>query len=141
MEKRVFRKDDIIVVPDFGNEEGTMIEVAEKSLLWLRFRTIGSQCHASEPSLGRNAFVAASHLVTKLGDLYHIFDTVDPLYYPPISTFEPTSKDANVPNINTIPGKDVFHMDCRILPQYNLDEVISNIRAMADEVEKHSMFP
>ena len=136
MEKRVFRKDDIIVVPDFGNDEGTMIEVAEKSLLWLRFRTIGRQCHASEPSLGRNAFVAASHLVTKLGDLYHIFDAVDPLYYPPTSTFEPTSKDANVPNINTIPGEDVFHMDCRILPQYNLDEVTSKIRAMAGEVEK-----
>jgi len=134
--KKMFRKDDIIVVPDFGNEEGTMIEVAEKSLLWLRFRTVGMQCHASEPSLGRNAFVAASHLVIKLGDLYHIFDVVDPLYYPPISTFEPTSKDANVPNVNTIPGEDIFHMDCRILPQYNLDEVMSKVRAMADEVEK-----
>ena len=136
MGKKIFRKDDIIVVPDFGNEEGTMIEVAEKSLLWLRFRTVGMQCHASEPSLGRNAFVAASHLVAKLGDLYNIFDAVDPIYYPPTSTFEPTSKDANVPNINTIPGEDVFHMDCRILPQYNLDEIMSKIRAMADEVEK-----
>ena len=136
MDKKIFRKDDIIVVPDFGNEEGTMIEIAEKSLLWLRFRTVGMQCHASEPSLGKNAFVAASHLVTKLGDLYHIFDTVDPLYYPPTSTFEPTSKDANVPNINTMPGEDVFHMDCRILPQHDLDEVMSKIRIMADEVEE-----
>ncbi|MBW2557497.1 MAG: M20 family metallo-hydrolase [Deltaproteobacteria bacterium] len=136
MEKKIFRKDDIIVVPDFGNEKGAMIEVAEKSLLWLRFRTVGMQCHASEPSLGRNAFVAASHLVAKLGDLYHMFDAIDPLYYPPTSTFEPTSKAANVPNINTIPGEDVFHMDCRILPQYDLDEVMSKVRAMADEVEK-----
>ena len=136
MKKKIFRKNDILVVPDFGNEEGTMIEVAEKSTLWLRFKTVGMQCHASEPSLGRNAFVAASHLVTELGNLYHIFDAVDPLYYPPISTFEPTSKDANVPNINTIPGEDVFHVDCRILPQYDLDEVMSKIRAMADEVEK-----
>ncbi|MDD5723592.1 MAG: M20 family metallo-hydrolase [Syntrophales bacterium] len=136
MKKKLFKKDDIIVVPDAGDEEGSMIEVAEKSLLWLRFRTIGVQCHASRPSLGRNAFTAASHLVTKLGDLYHIFDKTDPLYRPGTSTFEPTKKDANVPNINTIPGDDVFYLDCRILPDYNLVEVMSKVRAMADEVEQ-----
>ncbi|MEA3470712.1 MAG: M20 family metallo-hydrolase, partial [Thermodesulfobacteriota bacterium] len=135
MEKKLFRKNDIIVVPDFGNEEGTMIEVAEKSLLWLRFKTAGIQCHASEPSLGRNAFTAASHLVTKLSDLYRIFDRIDPIYSPPMSTFEPTRKDANVPNINTIPGEDIFYLDCRILPDYNLVEIMSKIRAMADSVE------
>ncbi len=136
IEEKIFRKDDIIVVPDFGNSKGTMIEVAEKSLLWLRFKTLGIQCHASEPSIGRNAFVAASHLVTKLGELYRMFDAVDPLYYPHTSTFEPTSKTANVSNINTIPGEDVFHMDCRILPRYDLADVIAEIRAMADEVER-----
>jgi len=136
LENSLFKEDDIIVVPDFGNEEGTIIEVAEKSLLWLRFNTIGKQCHASHPSLGKNAFVAASHLVTKLGDLYTIFNDGDPLYHPPTSTFEPTSKEANVPNINTIPGEDVFHLDCRILPRYTPDEVISTIRAMADQVEE-----
>jgi len=136
MKKRLFKKDDIIVVPDFGDEEGSMIEVAEKSLLWLRFKTVGIQCHASEPSLGRNAFTAASHLVTRLGDLYHIFDRIDPLYHPATSTFEPTRKNANVPNINTIPGDDVFYLDCRILPDYDLVEVMSKIRTMADEVEQ-----
>jgi len=136
MKKKLFKKDDIIVVPDFGNEEGSMIEVAEKSLLWLRFKTAGIQCHASEPSLGRNAFTAASHLVTRLGDLYTIFDKTDPLYHPATSTFEPTRKDANIPNINTIPGDDVFYLDCRILPDYDLVRVMSSIRAMADDVEE-----
>ncbi|MBA7561073.1 Succinyl-diaminopimelate desuccinylase [subsurface metagenome] len=136
MKKKLFKKDDVIVVPDFGNEEGSMIEVAEKSLLWLRFKTVGMQCHASEPSLGRNAFTAASHLVTKLGDLYHIFDKTDPLYRPATSTFEPTRKDANIPNINTIPGDDIFYLDCRILPDYDLVGVMSRVRAMADEVEQ-----
>ena len=136
MKEKLFEKDDIIVVPDFGNEEGSMIEVAEKSLLWLRFKTVGKQCHASEPSRGRNAFTAASHLVTRLGDLYHIFDKIDPLYHPSTSTFAPTRKDANVPNINTIPGDDVFYLDCRILPDYDLVEIVSRIRAMADEVER-----
>lgn len=136
MKKKLFKKDDIIVVPDFGNEEGSVIEVAEKSLLWLRFRTTGVQCHASEPALGRNAFTAASHLVARLGDLYHIFDGTDPLYSPATSTFEPTRKDANVPNINTIPGDDIFYLDCRILPDYDLVEVMTKVRAMADDVEE-----
>lgn len=134
-EKMLFKKNDIIVAPDFGNQEGTMIEVAEKSLLWLRFKTVGIQTHASEPSLGRNAFTAASHLVTQLSGLYRIFDRIDPLYSPPMSTFEPTKKDANVPNVNTIPGEDVFYLDCRILPDYSLVEVMTQMRAMADSVE------
>jgi succinyl-diaminopimelate desuccinylase len=42
-----FRRHDLIVVPDAGNKDGTMIEVAEKGILWLRFKTIGKQTHAS----------------------------------------------------------------------------------------------
>ena len=45
----------------------------------------------------------------------------------PASTFEPTKIDANVPNINTIPGIDVFYFDCRVLPEYSLDNVLSDI--------------
>jgi succinyl-diaminopimelate desuccinylase len=132
----LFQTSDIIVVPDFGDTEGSAIEIAEKSILWLRFKTTGKQCHASKPSLGRNAFMAASHLVVKLNELYHLFDTSDSIYQPPVSTFEPTKKDANIPNINTIPGEDVFYMDCRVLPTYTLPQIESKIRDMADEVEQ-----
>ncbi len=134
--KAIFKKTDIIVVPDFGNKEGSIIEVAEKSLLWLRFKTTGKQCHASRPSFGKNAFSAASHLVVKLNNLHNIFGKSDPLYQPPTSTFEPTRKDANVPNINTIPGEDVFYVDSRTLPEYKLKDIISETRTMADEIEK-----
>ncbi|HQM92164.1 MAG TPA: M20 family metallo-hydrolase, partial [Syntrophales bacterium] len=85
-----FRRDDLIVVPDAGNEEGSMIEVAEKSVLWLRVQVSGKQCHASRPALGKNAFRAASHLVVRLDGLAGVFDARDPLYDPPESTFEPT---------------------------------------------------
>jgi succinyl-diaminopimelate desuccinylase len=134
--RSLFSPRDLIVAPDAGNDEGTMIEVAEKSLLWVRFKTTGRQCHASLPSLGRNAFLAASHLVVKLNSLYRIFDVADPLYRPPVSTFEPTRKDANVPNVNTIPGEDIFYMDCRVLPSYPLDRVLGEMRLMADDIEK-----
>ena len=131
-----FRKTDLIVVPDAGNEEGSMIEVAEKSVLWVRFHITGKQCHASRPSLGRNAFAAGSHLVVRLEELKRIYGVKDFLYDPPESTFEPTRKDANVPNVNTIPGDDVFYMDCRILPVYPVDTVMETMRSMADAVEQ-----
>jgi succinyl-diaminopimelate desuccinylase len=131
----LFRKTDLIVVPDAGTEDGTKIEVAEKSMLWLRFKTSGKQCHASMPALGKNAFAAASHLVVRLSELRNIFDAVDSIFIPSSSTFEPTRKDANVPNINTIPGEDVFFLDCRILPCYALSTVLAEIRKMADEIE------
>ena len=132
----VFRKQDIIIVPDAGNENGTMIEVAEKSILWLKFRTLGKQAHGSTPEKGVNSFRAASRLVAALDRLYRLFPARDSLFSPPISTFEPTKKEANVPNINTIPGEDVFYMDCRVLPRYPLPEVEKRIRTLAAEVEK-----
>jgi succinyl-diaminopimelate desuccinylase len=134
--KNPFRNTDLIVVPDSGNEEGTMIEIAEKSILWLRFKTIGRQCHASRPNLGKNAFKAASQLVVLLNDLYHTFDASDPFYQPQASTFEPTRKEPNIPNINTIPGEDIFYMDCRILPQYSLTDILQEIRKYADDIER-----
>jgi succinyl-diaminopimelate desuccinylase len=131
-----FREQDLIIVPDAGNSSGTMIEVAEKSILWLKFKTLGTQAHGSTPEKGINSFRAASYLVTELNRLYQIFGDEDTLFDPPISTFEPTKKEANVPNINTIPGEDTFYMDCRILPQYPIADVKSAIGSIADAVEK-----
>lgn len=131
-----FRKQDLIIVPDAGNEEGTMIEVAEKSILWLKFKTLGKQAHGSTPEKGINSFRAASFLVTELNNLYKIFPDKDTLFDPPTSTFEPTKKESNVPNINTIPGEDVFYMDSRILPGYTIEEVIKAIQKMTGKIEK-----
>jgi len=130
-----FRKQDLIIVPDAGNEKGTLIEVAEKSLLWLKIRTLGRQTHGANPEKGVNAFKAASFLVADLETLYRRFPAKDRLFDPPLSTFEPTKKEANVPNINTIPGEDVFYMDSRILPAYPVEAVEKKIRALADRIE------
>lgn len=130
-----FKKDDLIIVPDAGNKEGTLIEVAEKGILWLKFKTVGKQAHASTPQKGINAFKAACFLVTELDGLYEAFQDKDPLFEPPFSTFEPTKKEANVPNINTIPGEDVFYLDSRLLPKYSIDEVEKKIKAIVRKVE------
>jgi succinyl-diaminopimelate desuccinylase len=133
---KAFRPQDLIIVPDAGNENGTLIEVAEKSLLWLKFKTLGKQAHGSMPQKGINSFKAASYLIGELDGLYRLFPANDPLFDPPISTFEPTKKEANVPNINTIPGEDIFYMDSRILPQYTVAEVEAKIREVAARIEK-----
>jgi len=131
-----FRKQDLIIVPDAGNSEGTMIEIAEKSILWLKFKTYGKQAHGSTPERGINSFRAASFLVTELHKLYQVFDHKDFIFDPPISTFEPTKKESNVPNINTIPGDDVFYMDNRILPHYNLEDVEKQIKIAMERVRR-----
>ena len=61
---------------------------------------------------------------------------MDPFFDPPASTFEPTKKEPNVGNINTIPGEDIFYMDCRVLPDYNLEDVITAIKEIAKKIEK-----
>jgi succinyl-diaminopimelate desuccinylase len=134
--EKLFGRDDLIIIPDSGNSQGSLIEIAEKSMLWLSFKTKGKQCHASKPQLGNNAFVAASHLVTKLSGLKKIFPESDPLYDPKASTFEPTKKEPNVGNVNTIPGEDIFYMDCRVLPVYKLEDVMESIKIITGKIEK-----
>ncbi len=131
-----FRKNDLIIVPDAGVEDGTEIEVAEKSILWLKVKTLGKQTHGSTPERGINAFKAAASFIVELDKLHQAFPAVNPLFDPPISTFEPTKKEANVPNINTIPGEDVFYLDCRILPLYPLETIEAWIRREAEAIEK-----
>ncbi|EPR42348.1 peptidase M20 [Desulfovibrio sp. X2] len=131
----LFRKDDLFLVPDFGEPDGSLVELAEKSMLWLKITVLGKQCHASRPSQGNNSLVAASAFVMKIRSLYERFDMRDQLFDPPFSTFEPTKKEANVENINTVPGKDVFYVDCRVLADYRIEDVEAAIRAMGDEIE------
>ncbi|NOX38597.1 MAG: M20 family metallo-hydrolase [Calditrichaeota bacterium] len=132
----LFKKEDIIIVPDAGEPTSDMIEVAEKAIVWLKFVTKGKQCHASLPGHGINAFKAASYLMVELDTLYQQFNARNEMFEPPISTFEPTQKEPNVQNVNTIPGEDVFYLDCRLLPEYSVDELLTAIRQICDGIEK-----
>jgi succinyl-diaminopimelate desuccinylase len=136
----LFQANDLIVVPDAGNAEGTMVEIAEKSMLWLKCTVSGRQCHASTPEKGRNSLLGAADLILRLQGLRERFSDQDDLFEPPISTFEPTKMEANVPNVNTIPGRDVFYMDCRILPQHSVDEVLARAREIAADLARQSGF-
>jgi succinyl-diaminopimelate desuccinylase len=132
----LFGKDDLIIIPDGGNAEGTEIEVAEKNICWLQVRTKGVQTHAASPDKGVNAFLAASDLALRIHGLENtVFTARDSLFEPDRTTINPTKKEANVPNVNTIPGDDVFCLDMRILPQYPVSRVMAEARKIADAVE------
>ena len=131
---KLFKREDLIIVPDAGNSEGTLIEVAEKSLLWLKFSLFGTSCHASRPDLGVNTLRASAQLILALEKLSRWFKQRDSTFEPPVSTFEPTKKEANVLNVNTIPGEDVFYLDCRVLPTYSLKQVLERVQEVVSEV-------
>ena len=136
--KSLFGSNDLIIIPDAGAPDGSMIEVAEKSILWIRIEVRGKQTHGSTPEKGVNAHKAGARLIVRMEELYTLFDRTDPLFEPPVSTFEPTKKENNVPNINTIPGEDIFYFDCRILPDYPVEAIQAKIRDWADEIQHHS---
>jgi succinyl-diaminopimelate desuccinylase len=43
-------------------------------------------------------------------------------------------KEANVPNINTIPGDDVFYLDCRVMPDYEIEDIIQTLEGLAERI-------
>jgi len=123
-------------VQDSGDPEGKKLEIAEKNVTWHKFTTIGAQAHASLPSEGNNAFVAGSALAVRLHEaLPAKFNKKDTLFNYPFSSFEPTKKEANVPNVNTIPGSDIFYMDSRVLPCYDPKDVEAEIAKIVKSVE------
>lgn len=133
----LFRKEDLIIIPDGGNADGTEIEVAEKNICWLKVITKGKQTHAAMPDKGSNAFLAACDLALRIYALETSFFTArNPLFSPDRTTINPTKKEANVPNVNTIPGDDVFYVDMRILPEYPVATALAELRKLADAVEQ-----
>lgn len=131
----LFGPDDLILVPDFGGPDAEMVEVAEKSILWIKVIVEGRQCHASTPAAGVNSLLAAADFITRVPSLHQRFDARDELFNPPFSTFEPTKKEANVESVNIIPGRDVFYVDCRVMPSYRLEEVVDAVKAIGAEIE------
>ena len=137
LKRHLFKKSDLIVVPDSGSPRGTDIEIAEKSLLWMKVTTEGRQVHGSLPKKGLNANRIGMKLALELDETLNTkYNKRNRLFDYPVSSFEPTKREANVGNVNTIPGVDVSYFDCRVLPVYNLDDVVSDIKRKIRQFEK-----
>ena len=133
----LFGPDDVFIVPDWGVPGGTMVEVAEKHLVWLKISVEGKQTHGSTPQKGLNAYrVSTKMLVDILEKLEKKYSSEDPIFRPPVSTFEPTKAIATVGNVNTIPGYHEFWLDIRLLPRYDPDDLMEFVKRIASEWEK-----
>ena len=134
-----FSKDDVIIVPDWGSPGSSMVDVAEKHLLWVKIAVKGKQTHGSTPNKGINAYrVGARFLTELLDDIEKDYGNRNELFKPPVSTFEPTKCSPTVGNVNTIPGYYEFWLDCRILPEYDPEEIYQRMCSLAEESSKRT---
>ena len=137
LQRKLFKKDDLVIVPDAGSPKGADIEIAEKGLIWMKITTKGKQVHASLPKKGMNAHRIGMKLALELDEALHAkYGKRNSLYDYPVSSFEPTKIEPNVGNINTVPGVDVFYFDCRVLPEYDLDVIEREVRTKVSRYER-----
>ncbi len=134
LERNAFSESDknYFLIPDAGSPDGSKIIVAEKHILHFKVAVKGKQVHASTPHLGLNAHRLGMRFNLMLDEMLHEkFSDYQDLYEPPVTTCEPTKKERNIDNLNTIPGMDVVYWDCRILPKYSIEEVTNVVKASA----------
>lgn len=137
LKQEIFNKEDWFYVPDAGNSRGDFIEIAEKSIMWVKITTLGKQGHASMPNVSINAHRAGMEFALACDKYIHEnYNLKNDLFDYPYSSFEPTKKVANVENVNTIPGTDIIYFDGRILPNYDIDELIEDLKKLSREFEK-----
>lgn len=136
LNESIFKKDCLFLVPDHGNRNGDEIEISEKGMLWMKITVIGKQVHASTPDKGKNAYRYSIKFLSEVDRFLHKkYKARNNLFHPDVSTFELTKHEKNVDSINIIPGCDVSYIDCRVLPQYSLDEVLGDVRKIAKKKE------
>lgn len=136
IDKNLIQKSDLILVPDHGEPTGRLIDIVEKTILWVKVSITGKQCHASIPNLGKNAFRASMQFGTMVDNVLHEkFNFRDDAFDYPLSSFEPTKREPRTSGINVLPGEEVFYFDCRLLPVYQTREILGEMKTIARAVE------
>lgn len=133
----IFGKNDVALVPDAGSSKGDFIEVAEKGILWVKLRIKGIQTHGSTPHKGLNPHRIAAELIQLVDKLVkEKYGEINKLFDPPYTTCEPTMTWNPSSSPNIIPGTHEVVFDCRVLPIYNIDSLLSDIRHSFEELKK-----
>ncbi len=138
LEEGVIEDDDLIIVPDHSEKNGKLIEVVEKAGLWVKVTCRGKQGHAAMPggTINANRAMAEYQFLVDKRLKEQFQDVRNELFSPTFSTFEPTKREKNVPNVNTIPGKEVQYFDCRIIPEVDKSEVKQVFKSTGEEMKK-----
>lgn len=133
-----YLRDNLIVLNDFGDSQGSIIEVAEKGLYAARVTILGRQAHAARPDSGASALSAGARFITALEGLPHKFPATDDLFDPPGCTFSATRVEPAETAPNQIPGKFEFYIDARFLPEYELAEIEAAVKELARQVAREN---
>lgn len=133
----LFGPDDLVVVMDYGNAQGSLVSVGEKGNIWLKVTVTGKNGHAGRPDMTKNPFAAGAALATGLRGLETSFPDQNPLFEPPHTTITPTRTEDYSTGINHIPAKFVFYVDGRVMPGNSFIEVEKAVRDLADVVAQN----
>ena len=89
--------------------------------------------HASIPQTGINAFEQEAKFGLEVCQFLHKkYSKITKPFYTR-STFVMTKHEKNVDSINIIPGKEIFYLNCRIMPSYNLSQILSDIKKISEK--------
>lgn len=136
VETGILSADDEALVPDGGSVDGSFIQIAEKSQLWLEFSVKGQQTHGATPHKGCNAHSIGMRLGVALEDgLRKEYPQQNSLFSPATSTFELTQVTAPITGPNVISPDFSFVMDIRLLPEISVDEVLCTVNEICNNLQ------
>lgn len=134
----LFKPDDLYLVPDHGNPQGSVFSTAEKGLLWLKLTVTGAQTHAAAGSSAISALGVGSRLITALPDLAEQFAVTNALFPAPTTTFMPTKAATSEEGINAVATAFTVYLDCRFTLPHTPETVERGLRSLADTLERES---
>jgi len=137
----LFAPDDLFVLFEYGDRLGSLIDVAEKRYLWLKISVRGRPAFAAHPYEAVNPVPAAVELMYSLNSLNRIFPQTNDLFLNPGNFFTLTRVEETNQAVNYIPGEMTFHMDIRLLPECDPEEVLKVITHQASLVEQRYRTP
>lgn len=132
-----FRKDDLVLVLDGGNEDGIFIEVVEKSIFWFKLKVRGKQVYVSMFDKGFNVYCVVFDLVYYFDKFfYEKYNKKDELFEFLESIFELMMVQNLVDFLNIVLGEYEVVFDCRVLLDYSFDDIFNDVKVFVDEVKE-----
>lgn len=131
----LFSNNDLIIVPDYGNAEGSYIQIAEKKSAWLKVTIQGVEDHAGY-EINCNAFEVGALFINQIHQKFASFNQKNSFYHPSIMTITPTHCEISCTGLNHIASHFIFYLDIRLHPEYSLEMVMKKLKALANKMEK-----
>lgn len=122
--KQGLTKPDLLIAAGFSYE----VVTAHNGCLQMEVTVHGKMAHAAVPDTGIDALQGATHILQALyaqNDLYkHVSSAVEGINHPYLNV----GRIEGGTNTNVVPGKVVFKLDRRMIPEENPTDVEANIR-------------